>query len=407
MATDHCPPEWDGDTKMCWRPTPAGETATLPCPDDGFLNPKKLASRICLPESAWFINYTFDADKPYTNFHDCLLPDDPSAEEDLKKLIDTRIIFVLKTLDEYKQVHVAVYAISIVLLIAAVLASIAGVAKLNQTKYSAITYLALAIASAALLIHNITTLSLNGVGDATKMFKCRFGKFISLTSTLVFHESILVYIFMCIASVLHIPLRFMFLKLIVATTVIITVLLVITELLLETYSCPTATHCGYKTLQSVFHWLTTTPRILLLMLSLCLASVSVFGTFCLKQPGIDKIGELRHIRQRTLSALLLAVYNFTQEVLFVLIHAEAYMDYSDLPVEEYVSAFSIVTAAQGIVFSVLMCVFDLGVLRMLGLSIARSPTHNTSNECELIAVQTHSARPLQVQKNNGAINNHD
>ncbi|CAG5127463.1 unnamed protein product [Candidula unifasciata] len=402
MTTDHCPLEWDQYTEMCWGPTPAGESAILPCPDDGFLNPKQFATRICLPDSSWYINYTFD-DKPYTNFQNCFLPEDPTAEDDLKKLIDTKIIFVLKTLDEYKRAHLAIYAVSIILLIASVFASISGIVKLNAKKHPSMTYLALTIAAAALLIHNVTTLSLNGVDDATKLFKCRFAKFISLICTLVFHESIFVYIFLCIASILHIPIRLLVIQITAAATVFLTVLLATTELLLETFSCSYSRHCGFKTLQSAFHWLTTAPRILLIMVCLCLASVTVFGAFCLKQPNLSQRNELYKVRQRSLSALVLVVYSVAQEVMLVLIHTEAYMNYSDLPVEEYVSVFSLATSAQGIIFSVIMCVLDIGLLTMLGLSIIHCPGHDTTSEQELNAFPKHTALPLHVRHGKSAI----
>lgn len=368
MTVLHCRPEWDQYTQMCWGPAPAGGTAFLSCPDDGYLNPKQFASRLCLSNGSWFVNKTFDQDRAYTNFGDCFLPEDLSVEDDLKNLVDNKIIFILKSLDEYQRLYLTVRVVSVTFLVASIIISSAVVVKLRQKCPSTYSYVSLAVAAAALLMSNAVTVSVNSVDDATNVRKCRSAKALELFSIIVFYQCIFVYLYLCIVPILQIVIRPLVMKLAISGGVILTVALLVAEQLLEMYSRPSR-YCGFRTLQSTFHWLTSAPKWILVMSNMCLDSVTIFGTFCLHQPHLEKACELHHIRQKAICTLIFVLYSILTEILFVLIHSEAYLHYSKLPVDVYLQAYSLVTAAQGIVFSTLLCFLDSEVLAMIGLPV--------------------------------------
>lgn len=400
-TTPYCRPDWDEYSEMCWEPTPASGVAKLPCPDDGHLNPNQFATRICLPNATWYINHTFD-NRPFTNFTNCFHPVDLSAEDDLKKLVNSKIIFMLKSMDEYKSLFLIAHAVSVFLLAVVIIISGAAVSRLQQRKASAFPYLSLAIGAAALLVNNIVTMSVSSVDDATNVIKCRAAKSLALFTTILFYECFFAYLYVNIVNILHLTVRPLFTKIFIASVVTLTIMLVFAEMFVETLSNPTK-YCGFGTLQSSFHWLTTTPRILLILVHICLNSVTIFGTLCLKHPHLEKRGELTHIRQRSISALVLVLYNVLVEILHVLVHAEAYMQYTDLPVRDYVQAYSFVVAAHGIVFSLLLCFCDLYVLTMLKFPLKCAQYVITENEGTLKAVPMYSMSSGHYQASNSPV----
>ncbi|CAG5130965.1 unnamed protein product [Candidula unifasciata] len=388
MNVTHCKPEWDHYSEMCWAPTPAGVTAITSCPDDGFLNPNQFATRQCLANGTWFVNYTFD-DKPYTNYENCFLPDDPSAADDLKKLVSNKIIVLLRSLDGYTRLYLLLHVVSIAVLLAAMIISAAVVIKLKQRRPMTYSYIALSIAAAALLVNNAVTVSVSAIDDATNVFKCRLAKSLVLVSHILFYECIFGYFYMCIVSILQIPIRTLLLKLKIAAAVTLAILLVLAEQFAEIVSYRSK-YCGFRTLQSKYHWLTTAPRLLLILSNMCLDCVTIFGTFYLKQPHLEKDRLLRDIRQKATCAMMLVLYNISLEILLILVHTEAYMHYSDLPVNSYLHAYSLAVAIQGIVFTVLMCFMDLEVLAMVGLPRKCSAVDHKTTGNEQQAVQMYS-----------------
>ncbi|XP_013063142.2 PDF receptor-like isoform X1 [Biomphalaria glabrata] len=363
MTEPHCEPQWERYTNLCWGPTPAGQKTKVPCPDDGYLNPQQFAFRSCLSNASWYVNYSFDS-KPYTDYTDCLIPLPNNAEEDLKKRVGETIVLVLKGLDSSETLHLTLHIISIVMLILTIVTSGVMVLRLHSLRKDPYKYIVLIFGSLALLLNNAITLSSSTVEDVWQSTKCRTAKYLVILSSLVLYMCLYFYIFLCVASILRLAIGSSRVKIIMASALVVAVTLVATEVTVEIqlYSVQL---CGFGSSPASYHWITTGPKIILVISIITMGIVSIFGSFYLQHPHLQKGRNLNIIRQQSVSALIVTLYNMIREILLALVYGVAYMSYFDSPVHVYVRIFSIVNAAQGIVFSLFMCFVDLQVISLL------------------------------------------
>ncbi|KAH9488584.1 hypothetical protein Btru_061689 [Bulinus truncatus] len=364
LTMPHCEPQWERYTKICWGPTPAGHKTKVPCPDDGFLNPKQFAYRTCLPNATWYVNYTFDESKPYTDYTECLIPVVSTAEEEVRKRVGEKILLVLKGLDSSERLHLTLHVISIVLLIFTMVTCGLMVLRLHGQRKDPYKYFVLIIGSLALLLNNGITLSSSTVEDVWQSSKCRTAKYLVILSSLVLYMCLFFYVFLCIAAVLKFVIKPSRVKVIMLTALVIAVSLVATEVTVE-IQFYTVQFCGFGSSPASYHWITTGPKIVLVVSIITLDIVAIFGSFYLEQRHLQKNGTLNVVRQHSISALVVTMFNMIREILLALVYGVAYMSYFDSPVHIYVQIFSIVNAAQGIVFCLFMCFLDLQIISIL------------------------------------------
>lgn len=373
----HCPPEWEQYSKLCWGPALAASKIALPCPDDGFLNPRQLAYRTCTADATWYVNLTFD-DNPYTDFSECLILETSTLEEDLRKLVGEKILLVLKALDASEQLRLTLHIISVVMLVVTVITSVIMAIKSKERRAEPYRFVSFMFGAAALLLNNGITLSSTAVNNVWHQSRCRTAKYLVIFSSIVLYESLFGYIYLSMAALMDYVLKPVKVGLVVLGAFILAVVLVSAEVSIE-INLYSNQFCGFGTLQTSYHWITTGFKLLLILSIICLDIVAIYGSFYLKLPHLSGVTELRPLRQQSVSAMVVTLYNTIREVLLIMVYGVAYLSYLDSPIELYVRIFSVVNAAQGIVYSLFMCFIDLELWHTLPCSHPQQTPNNATS----------------------------
>ncbi|XP_005093980.1 PDF receptor [Aplysia californica] len=358
-----CPADWEPHTYMCWPPSPPGVTVRLPCPPYDYLNPDEFVTRVCQENATWYVNETFD-DKPYSNYYDCFLPRQGSAEENLRKWVNEKTVLILKALNAHRIPHLTLHSFDLFLLLASLLLCVILLTRRATRPTDKYKFLVLILAIISLIANHVTAMSIQAFYDSSNIIKCQIAKTIVSFTNIVFCQCLLGYVFLCMFIIMEYKIKRRYINAGFSVSIVLALALVLFEACLEILQ-HNSRYCGFGTLQTSYHWIITAPKFFIIACIFCIDSVAIYGIYYLGQPHLVKTGQQLALKVSTVCVLLMSVYNAVCEVMLVLLHAVAAMDHVTDSLEVYTHSYSALSASRGIVFVTLMCFLDPQSLALL------------------------------------------